>query len=405
MNKRPKVNLIFYKIIGVFTWICLLLAIVIFFVVFFTNFTNSDNKKAIFGYKFLIVNSDSMSKSNLSENESTFFDAGDIIIVKTKKDSKTYQVGEIITYISNSPESFGKTISHKIRKVVLDGNQVLGYVTYGINRNVNDTVTVIPENIIGYYVNKIPNVGNLLFFLKSTKGYYLTILIPSIILLIFFSIKFGRALTQKTLILKFNEELNSFKERISLLEQNQKRQTRIENQGELVEKAEVGQGVLNVGSINTGEVNVNNNGSNFALINNKKVSFGDRLLKLDKETQEYFNTLHNEFLSFKKISSRLSFKCISYRLGRTLLAKINVRGKTLSLYLNLNVLDFNKNVYFQKDMCEVKAYSEVPFKVKVKSERGKVKAVNLINVVADKFNLTKKDKFEKINILNLIKGE
>ena len=50
-------------------------------------------------------------------------------------------------------------------------------------------------------------------------------------------------------------------------------------------------------------------------------------------------------------------------MGRKLLAKITVRGKTLKLHLALDVAKFNKNVFFQKDMSSVKAYAEVPFTV------------------------------------------
>ena len=131
----------------------------------------------------------------------------------------------------------------------------------------------------------------------------------------------------------------------------------------------------------------------------KRIPFYQKIFRLNSEEKEYFNLLHNEFISHKKISSRLSFKCMSYRLGRKLLAKMAIRGKTLRLYLALDVNSFNYNVFFQKDMSEVKAYSEVPFSVKVKSNRGSKNALKLITKLMEKENVVKKPNFTMVDTL------
>ena len=78
---------------------------------------------------------------------------------------------------------------------------------------------------------------------------------------------------------------------------------------------------------------------------------------------------------------------------------MTVRGKTLKLFLALNVNDFSRSVYFQEDSSHIKMYEDVPFTVKIKSHRAKNNAIKLVSSVAEQNNLTKNDKFEKENIV------
>ena len=89
--------------------------------------------------------------------------------------------------------------------------------------------------------------------------------------------------------------------------------------------------------------------------------------------------------------------------ARKLLAKMGLRGKTLTGYFNLNVDDFNKNVFFQKDMSAVKAYEEVPFAVKIRSDRACNNATKLVDSLAEKFELVKNPKFEPVDPIKEIK--
>ena len=147
------------------------------------------------------------------------------------------------------------------------------------------------------------------------------------------------------------------------------------------------------------------NQSKFKIPEGEKKPFAEKIVTAKDETQNYFNKVHNELVSYKKVSSRVSFRCVSYRRGRTLLAKIGLRGKTLTGYFNLNVKDFNENVYFQKDMSSVKAYEEVPFAVKIRSERACKNATKLVGALAEKFELTKNPKYEEFDVIKKIKEE
>ncbi len=131
--------------------------------------TNRD----IFGYKFFISQSDSMS--------ATHFNAGDIVIVQ-EVDVFSLKEGDVITFISQSAGSYGQTVTHMIREVKKDGEGGVGFVTYGTTTNTDDEA--LATIIIGKYVGRIPYVGKFFVFLKTTPGYILCILVPFLILII-----------------------------------------------------------------------------------------------------------------------------------------------------------------------------------------------------------------------------
>ena len=135
----------------------------------------------------------------------------------------------------------------------------------------------------------------------------------------------------------------------------------------------------------------------------KRTPFAQKMLTLDAKTQIYYEKIHNAFKALRKINPRISSKGVSYRLGRELVAKISVRGKTMRLHLALNVNDFAQNIYFQKDLSDVKAYVEVPFMVKVKSDRGLKKALELVEALCQAKAIEKKVRFNEIDAIAELK--
>ena len=75
-------NNAFDTMLNVFAWLSFFLAVILAIAVFLSSFSGTDNGRSIFGYKMLIVESDSMSKSELSKDEPIFFDKGDLIFIK-----------------------------------------------------------------------------------------------------------------------------------------------------------------------------------------------------------------------------------------------------------------------------------------------------------------------------------
>lgn len=150
------------------------LTVVIMAFTIFSVATFDRNNRSVFGYKFYIVRSDSMS--------ATDFDAGDIVFVK-EIDPATLEVGDIIAYTSTNSSNYGETVTHKIRSKTLDKNGESGFITYGTTTNTNDEAVVTYPYVLGKYTGKIANAGTFFAFLKTTKGYVLCILLPFLLLI------------------------------------------------------------------------------------------------------------------------------------------------------------------------------------------------------------------------------
>ena len=526
-------NNAFDTMLNVFAWLSFFLAVILAIAVFLSSFSGTDNGRSIFGYKMLIVESDSMSKSELSKDEPIFFDKDDLIFIKKINDVKEIKVGDVITFVSYNPESKGKTISHKVRSIKTTAKgEVLGFETYGIYTGVSDQAIVDPSTIIGVYVGKSATLGHLFCYFKTPAGYFTSILIPCVLLIIFFSIKVGKILTKREMHRIYYDEFESLRKRLSELENSggvimQTDLQTMENTSVLGEElkqegdgkesnsgeqtmvnvqpiiqatgsndkvleimastlskavdsltrtidnlaASVGKPVdLLTRSIETLVMSTNKStvvekivekpviqtvikevpvevikhpvieevvataehaqaqepitqekpieeaviqaikqdvattGDMFDGFNQReKVAFSKKLLSLDKEVKEYFSDIHNKLVSFKKVSYRVSFKGITYRVGRKVIAKVVVRGKTLKLHLALDVNAYSKTIFFQQDMSGVKAYEDVPFAVKIKSDRAKNNALKLVDNLAENNLLIKDEKFVEENILKQLK--
>ena len=137
--------------------------------------TFDQTQRNLFGYKALIVLSDSMS--------ATDFDAGDLILVKDV-DPTTLQEGDIIAYTSTNSNNYGETVTHKIREITTHENGQPGFITYGTTTDTDDENIVTYEYVLGKYIKAIPNIGEFFQFLKTTPGYIIFIFTPFMLLIL-----------------------------------------------------------------------------------------------------------------------------------------------------------------------------------------------------------------------------
>ena len=159
----------------VLVWIVVAIAVGMMIFTLISVSTFDKTERNLFGFKFFIVTSDSMS--------ATDFDAGDIAISKNV-DPKTLKEGDIITFLSQDHDNFGEVVTHKIRRLTTDANGRPGFVTYGTTTDTDDRTVVTHEYVVGQYVGRIPKVGSFFMFLKTTPGYILCILLPFLLLIL-----------------------------------------------------------------------------------------------------------------------------------------------------------------------------------------------------------------------------
>ena len=126
----------------------------------------------------------------------------------------------------------------------------------------------------------------------------------------------------------------------------------------------------------------------------KTSKFTTKLKLCSDDTKEYYSTIKNALLSYGT-HDRLSRKCESFR-RKGLIAKITISGRTLRLHLALdpkNEEKFPINKYHQIDLGEKRQFTEVPFTLRVKSNRALKRALELIDLLFTERGINKKRRY------------
>lgn len=157
---------------NVLTVLIALLAVVMTVFTVVSMVMGRDGQVSLFGAQGYVVQSDSMRPE---------FAAGDVIF-STDVDVEELRAGDIITFISRDRESYGKTITHCIRKVTTQDGE-LAFVTYGIATGVDDETPAAAADVLGKYSFRIAGLGRFFEFLKSVPGYICCILLPFLVVI------------------------------------------------------------------------------------------------------------------------------------------------------------------------------------------------------------------------------
>ncbi len=131
-----------------------------------------------------------------------------------------------------------------------------------------------------------------------------------------------------------------------------------------------------------------------------KRSFTAKMKQSEDGVKDAYSRIKNALKSYKKVNSNVSWHGDRFNFGRETIARINIVGKTLGLYLALdpaNEEEFKPSVYHQKDVTGQKAYEGTPFMVKVRSEGAVKKAIRLISALAEKFGCEADEEFVEVN--------
>jgi hypothetical protein len=112
-------------------------------------------------------------------------------------------------------------------------------------------------------------------------------------------------------------------------------------------------------------------------------SFLSRLVQSQGDVQEYYSAIKNKLLSYKGVKGRISWGNESFNKGRTYIAKVSAKSKTLYLYLALDPATLEEGTYNFEDMSAKKKYENVPVLVKIKGPRKLKYALELIEKICD----------------------
>lgn len=102
------------------------------------------------------------------------------VIIDTKVNKETdLKVGDIITFFSETIDTGGYTVTHRIKEIVTNGENTY-FITKGDNNLTDDVGVTTFDKIVGKVQFIIPQLGRIQFFISSRLGWLLIILIPAI---------------------------------------------------------------------------------------------------------------------------------------------------------------------------------------------------------------------------------
>lgn len=128
------------------------------------------------------------------------------------------------------------------------------------------------------------------------------------------------------------------------------------------------------------------------LVTRYRRSFQSRLIQSQGNVQDYYSILKNALLAHKGVKNRISWNYEAFNRGRTHVAKMNAKTKTLYLYLALDPEELKDTKYGIVDVSSKKKYASVPVLMKIKGDRKFKYALELIaKLCEEKLELPKMD--------------
>lgn len=120
----------------------------------------------------------------------------DAIVVK-RVDNDMYNVGDIITFSSADVHYQGLTVTHRIVDKDSYSSKESVYTTKGDNNSIVDPASVKTSAIYGKVMFKIPKLGYIQSYLSKPSNFFLCILIPSLIVLLYDGYRILSMVTRK----------------------------------------------------------------------------------------------------------------------------------------------------------------------------------------------------------------
>ena len=112
----------------------------------------------------------------------------DVILDTRVDDVKNIKEGDVITFISSNSLSSGMTITHRVVQI-LNTEEGLRFVTKGDNNETPDGALVLPENVLGKTLLRIPALGRVQFLLANKGGWFIIVLLPALGVIIYDFVK------------------------------------------------------------------------------------------------------------------------------------------------------------------------------------------------------------------------
>lgn len=155
-------------VVGIILCITLIPLLIVNITLIFCSAVYPNEVPGFLGFKPIIVLSDSMNPT---------IKTGSLALVR-QTDAGLLKNNDIVAYKDSNV-----VIAHRITTIVESGG-VRQFITKGDNSNVNDSVSLSGNRILGIYLFSIPNLGYFSLFMQTPLGMILFIVLPLIMLLL-----------------------------------------------------------------------------------------------------------------------------------------------------------------------------------------------------------------------------
>lgn len=193
--KRKKIFKMIYKVIS-YTIICILMAIAAFliFYVISGKIAQKQGKKPLFGL-YTIISPSMTGTLNVYD-----------VAFTMRVDTDKLKEGDIITFYSTNSFFGGTPITHRIIEIVDVPDSGKMFRVKGDANPKADEEKVIPSNVVGKVLFKIPQLGRVQFFLASKGGWIIAIMIPALVIISYDIYKIFRLVLLKSKLLSMENE-------------------------------------------------------------------------------------------------------------------------------------------------------------------------------------------------------
>ena len=107
----------------------------------------------------------------------------DAVLIKRVDTDKELKQGDVVTYRATDPSYYGVLITHRIVDVKEENGKKI-YVTKGDHNETVDRSPIELGQIMGKVVMRIPKIGYIKYFLVTSYGWILAIVVPSLFIIV-----------------------------------------------------------------------------------------------------------------------------------------------------------------------------------------------------------------------------
>lgn len=176
MKKKWDFKYILKYLATIFSWalFVILLTLAVFLIYYFVSVKIINKGKTSVPLSIYTIVSESMVPT---------INKYDVIINLQYDSPKDVEVGDVITFISTSWISAGKTVTHRVVDIQIINGEYY-YTTKGDNNPIQDSSSAGFKNVIGQAVIRLPQLGRIQAFVASKFGWLVVVIIPAMYVII-----------------------------------------------------------------------------------------------------------------------------------------------------------------------------------------------------------------------------